>query len=174
MPLTQALVGIQTEHLDHGPANAIAFHRGNVVVAVMHDVLTNAEKVSGQNGCHGDISESRRLFRQEMEADLRGAGERLNGRKVIAFLGANHPEPDVAAETFHSRRAGLSAPLAPAALWQVACAQTRSRPVACAFLVKDGCAQGSASGRLVRSSLRARMPERAHRPIRRPPIPPQG
>lgn len=98
--LTTALVGIQAEHLDHVPASAIAFHRGDVVVAVMHDVLNNAEKVLAQTGSHGDVSESRRLFRQVMEEDFRAAVERLTGRKVVAFLGANHLKPDVAAEIF--------------------------------------------------------------------------
>ena len=53
--LTKALVRIQTDHLDRGPANAITFYRGNVVVAVMHGVLTHAEKVLAQNGRHGDV-----------------------------------------------------------------------------------------------------------------------
>ena len=46
------------------------------------------------------MSEARGLFRQEMEADLRAVVERLTGRKVLAFLSANHIEPDVAAAIF--------------------------------------------------------------------------
>jgi len=48
--LTKTLVGIQTEHLDRGPARAVAFHRDNVVVAVMHGVLTKAENVGHRTG----------------------------------------------------------------------------------------------------------------------------
>jgi len=59
--LTKALVGIQTKHLDRGLANAVSFYRGNVVAAVMHDVLTTAEKVLAQNGSQRDISEFRVL-----------------------------------------------------------------------------------------------------------------
>jgi uncharacterized protein YbcI len=69
--LTKALVGIHTEQLDRGPANAVAFHRGNVVVAVMHDVLRPAEKALAQNGNRDDVDQARRLFRQVMEADFR-------------------------------------------------------------------------------------------------------
>jgi uncharacterized protein YbcI len=98
--LTKALVGIQTEHLGRGPANAVTFHRGNVVVAVAHDVLTNAEKVLAENGNHDDVSGFRELFRQMMEPDFRAAVERLTGRRVIAFLGANNLKPDVTAEIF--------------------------------------------------------------------------
>ncbi|HTP18470.1 MAG TPA: hypothetical protein VMJ65_02630 [Solirubrobacteraceae bacterium] len=35
-----------------------------------------------------------------MEDDFRAAVERLTGRKVLAFFGTNHLEPDVAAEKF--------------------------------------------------------------------------
>jgi len=46
--LTKELVGIQAEQLDRGPTSAIEFHRGNVVVAVMHDVVTPAERPLAQ------------------------------------------------------------------------------------------------------------------------------
>lgn len=59
-------MGIQTEHLDRGPSKAVTFCRGNIVVAVMHDVLTNAEKVLAQNGSRADVSAARELFQQEM------------------------------------------------------------------------------------------------------------
>ena len=61
--LTRELVGIHTEYLGRGPASASTFYRGNVVVTLMRDVLTRAEK-------------------------------------VLAFLSANHIEPDVAAAIF--------------------------------------------------------------------------
>jgi uncharacterized protein YbcI len=98
--LTRALVGVQVEHLERGPARAIAFQDGNVVVAVMHDVLTKAEKALISNGRDGEVAEIRHLFQNGMEADFRGAVERLTGRKVIGFLGANHLEPDLAAKIF--------------------------------------------------------------------------
>jgi hypothetical protein len=53
-----------------------------------------------RSGSHGDVSEVRGLFREVMEADFRTVVERLTGRRVIAFFGADHLEPDVAAEIF--------------------------------------------------------------------------
>ena len=41
--LTSALIGIQTAHLGRGPKAASTFHHGNVVVTLMHDVMTPAE-----------------------------------------------------------------------------------------------------------------------------------
>ena len=98
--LTDALVGIHTEHLGRGPANASTFHRGNVIVTLMHDVLTKVEKVLAQKGRERDVSEVRGLFRQQMEADFRAAVERLTGQTVLAFLHAHDIQPDVAAAIF--------------------------------------------------------------------------
>ena len=42
--ITSALVGIQTEYLGRGPRRASTFHYGHVLVTLMHDVLTPAEK----------------------------------------------------------------------------------------------------------------------------------
>lgn len=46
--LTDELVGIQTGYLGRGPKTAFTFHRGNVVVTMMHDLLTKAEKILAQ------------------------------------------------------------------------------------------------------------------------------
>ena len=98
--ITSALVGIHNEYLGRGPRRASTFHYGNVVVTLMHDVLTNAEKsLTGNN--HGEaVNGIRHLFQQTMEADFTVAIERLTGRKVTAFISGNHLEPDVAAELF--------------------------------------------------------------------------
>jgi uncharacterized protein YbcI len=98
--LTNELVGVHTAYLGHGPKATSTFHRGNAIVTVMHDVLTKAEKILAQTGRHGDVTEARGIFHQEMEADLRAVVERLTGRKVLAFLSASHIEPDVAAAIF--------------------------------------------------------------------------
>ena len=98
--LTDALVRIHAEHLGRGPTTASTFHRGNVIVTLMHDVLTKAEKVLAQKGRRSDVTELRSLFRQQMEADFRAVVERLTGQKVLAFLSANQIEPDVAAAIF--------------------------------------------------------------------------
>ncbi len=98
--LTNELVSVHAGYLGHGPKTASTFYRGNVVVTVMHDVLTKAEKILAQTGRHGDVTEARGIFHQEMEADLRAVVEQLTGQKVVAFLRANQIEPDVAAAIF--------------------------------------------------------------------------
>jgi uncharacterized protein YbcI len=98
--VTSALVGIHTEYLGRGPRTASTFHHGNVLVTLMHDVLTRAEKTLVENNHHDAVNQMRHRFQQTMEADFRAAVERLTGRKVRAFISGNNTEPDLAAEVF--------------------------------------------------------------------------
>jgi uncharacterized protein YbcI len=98
--ITSALVGIHTHHLGRGPRRASTFHYGHVLVTLMHDVLTPAEKSLSRTRQTEAVDHIRHLFQATMEADFRGAVERLTGRKVLAFISGNHIEPDIAAELF--------------------------------------------------------------------------
>ena len=100
MAITSALVGIQTEHLGRGPRSASTFYQGHVLVTLMHDVLTPAEKSLTRNNQSDAVDHIRHLFQKTMEADFREAVERLTGRKVLAFISGNHIDPDIAAEVF--------------------------------------------------------------------------
>jgi uncharacterized protein YbcI len=98
--VTSALVGIHSEYLGHGPTTASTFHHGNVVVTLMHGVLSNAEKSLARTDRAKIVSHIHQLFHETMEADSRAAVERLTGRVVVACISGNHIDPDVAAEVF--------------------------------------------------------------------------
>jgi uncharacterized protein YbcI len=98
--VTSALVGIHTEHLGRGPTTASTFHYRNVLITLMHDVLTHAERSLSASDQVEAIRNIRHLFQETMEKDFRIAVERLTGRKVLAFISGNHIEPDIAAEMF--------------------------------------------------------------------------
>jgi uncharacterized protein YbcI len=98
--VTSAVVGIQTELLGRGPRSASTFHHGNVLITLMHDVLTNAEKSLARTNRGEAVNHIRHLFQQTMEAEFRAAVERLTHRKVIAFISGNQIDPDIAAELF--------------------------------------------------------------------------
>jgi uncharacterized protein YbcI len=98
--ITSALVGIHTEYHGRGPATASTFYHGNVVVTLMHGVLTNAEKSLANTDHAAAVKNMRQLLHQTLEADCRAAIERLTGRKVIAFISGNHLDPDIAVELF--------------------------------------------------------------------------
>jgi uncharacterized protein YbcI len=98
--VTSALVGIQTKYLGRGPTTASTFHYGNVLVTLMHEVLTQAEKSVTKTNQADAVNRIRHLYQETMEPDLRKAVERLTGRRVLAFISGNHIDPDVAAELF--------------------------------------------------------------------------
>jgi len=98
--VTSALIGIHTDHLGRGPTSASTFHYRNVLVTLMHDVLTHAERTLVSNERGEAVRTIRGLFTGTMEADSRAAVERLTGRKVTAFIAGNQLVPDVAAELF--------------------------------------------------------------------------
>jgi uncharacterized protein YbcI len=98
--VTSALVGIHTQHLGRSPRSASSFYHENVLVTLMQDVLTVAEKSLARSGQADAVSHVRQLFQGVMEADLRKAVERLTGRTVLAFIGGNHIDPDVATVVF--------------------------------------------------------------------------
>jgi uncharacterized protein YbcI len=98
--ITSALVGIHTQFLGRGPSSASTSHSERIVITLMHDVLTPAEKSLAKTGQIEAVDRIRRMFQGIMEADLREAVERLTGRKVIAVISGNHIDPDVAAVLF--------------------------------------------------------------------------
>jgi len=92
--VTSALVGIHSRYLGRGPKTASTFHHGNVLVTLMHDVLTHAEKSLTQTGQIDAVNHIRRLFQETMATDFQEAVERLMGRNVIAFIGGHDIDPD--------------------------------------------------------------------------------
>ncbi len=98
--VTSALVGIQNEYLGRGPKTASTFHHQNVLVTLMHEVLTPAEISLTETNRRDAVTNIRHLYQQTMEKDFREAVERLSGRSVVAFISGNHVAPDIAAELF--------------------------------------------------------------------------
>jgi len=98
--ITSALVGIHSEYLGHGPTTASTFHHGNVILTLMHGVLTNAEKSLARTDRAHAVYNIRQLFQETMEADSRAAVENLTERRVVACISGNHLDPDIAAEVF--------------------------------------------------------------------------
>ena len=62
--------------------------------------MTKAELTFAARGKEDFVLEMRHAFQETATRDLIAAVERLTGRTVVAFISANHIEPDVAAEVF--------------------------------------------------------------------------
>ena len=70
------------------------------VFVTLEDTLTKGERKLAEGGRADSVLRTRRDFQEAMEADLTGLVEEMTGRKVVAFMSANHLEPDIAIEAF--------------------------------------------------------------------------
>ena len=98
--ITSALVGIQTSYLGRGPKSASTFHKNNVIVTLLYEVMTQAERSLAASDQEDAVTHMRHLFQKTMEADFVQAVERLTGTNVIAFISGNNVNPDIASELF--------------------------------------------------------------------------
>ena len=99
--VSKAVVRVHRDYLGRGPTRARTSLRDNVLVVIMEDTLTKAERSLVGDGKADDVLQMRHSFQRTMEADMVAAVERLSGRRVIAFgTSSNHIDPDLASETF--------------------------------------------------------------------------
>lgn len=98
--ISNATVRIMAEYTGRGPTKARTSIRDDVVVVLMQDTLTKAERTLLAAGQVDFVMETRRRFQNTMRDELVVAIETLTERKVLAFMSSNHPDPDMAAEVF--------------------------------------------------------------------------
>ncbi len=98
--VTREVIRVQNESHGRGPKKAFSFHNGNVLVTVLEEVLTPAERRLAANGEGDAVLKMRRLYQRSMAPELKKSIEEITGCKVTAFLSDNHLDPDMAVETF--------------------------------------------------------------------------
>ena len=98
--VTSALVGIQSSYLGRGPSTASTFHHNNVIVTLMSDVLTKAERTLADSEHSDAVINARRLYGEAMEGEFIDAVQRLTGRRVNAVISGHRLSPDIAATVF--------------------------------------------------------------------------
>jgi uncharacterized protein YbcI len=98
--ISNAIVRITAEYIGRGPTKARTSIRDEMIVVLMQDTLTKAERTLLEAGQGDFVMETRARFQMTMRDAYVAAVEMLTERKVIAFMSANHMDPDMAAETF--------------------------------------------------------------------------
>lgn len=98
--VTREVIRVQSESQGRGPKKAFSFHNGNVLITVLEEVLTPAERNLAANGDAEAVLNMRRLYQQSMASELKACIGAVTGRRVVAFMSDNHIEPDMAVETF--------------------------------------------------------------------------
>jgi uncharacterized protein YbcI len=98
--ISNLTVRLLSQYTGRGPTKARTFFNEDMVTVLLRDTLTRGELSLVQND-HGElVLATRKTFQDVMGADLTAGVELILQRKVIAFLSANHIDPDIAVETF--------------------------------------------------------------------------
>jgi uncharacterized protein YbcI len=98
--ISTGVVHAFAEHTGRGPTRARTTIDGDLVVVILQDGQTKAERALVRAGRGDTVLDLRRAFQETMRDDLVAVVERLTQRRVQAFMSANHNEPDAAAEVF--------------------------------------------------------------------------
>ena len=98
--ISRALVAIFKEATGRGPAQALTYINDNVIVTLLHDTMTTAERTLLDEDEDQAVRNLRRLFQGVVRDQAIEAVERLTGRKVLAFLSDHAVDPDYAVEVF--------------------------------------------------------------------------
>jgi uncharacterized protein YbcI len=98
--ISQAIVRIHAEHYGKGATQAKTYVWDNVVVTVLRDVLTTAERTLVEVDRADAVRHVRTTFQVEMEQTFRSTIERLTGRRVQSFMSQVDPSNGLGVEVF--------------------------------------------------------------------------
>src|SRR5215210_7196519 len=98
--ISRAVVGLFSQHTGRGPTKARTTIDAELIVVLLHDSMTHAEKSLVHAGKHAEVLQMRRTFQETMRSSLVDAVEALTDRTVVTFMSANDIDPDAAAEIF--------------------------------------------------------------------------
>ena len=98
--ISQAIVRIHAEHYGKGATQAKTYVWDNLVVTVLRDVLTVAERTLVDVERPDTVRDVRTTFQLRLEATFRAAVERLTGRTVLSFMSQVDPARGLGVEVF--------------------------------------------------------------------------
>jgi uncharacterized protein YbcI len=100
LAIANHVVRLLSEYTGRGPTKARTSFAHDLVTVVVQDVLSKGERSLVRDGKAELVLTTRRAYQQTMRKELTAGVEEITGRTVIAFLSANHIDPDVAIESF--------------------------------------------------------------------------
>lgn len=98
--ISKEIVRLQAEYYGKGSTRAKTYIVEDLVVVVLEESFTHAEKTLAERGEKNAIEHIRRRFRQQMADDFTSVVEQATGRKVRVFLSETNVDVDVSVETF--------------------------------------------------------------------------
>jgi uncharacterized protein YbcI len=100
LAISNLIVRLLSDYTGRGPTRARTHFNEDLITIVVQDLLTKGERSLIRDGRQDLVLETRRAYQQTMGADLTAGIEEITGRQVIAYLSANHLDPDLAIENF--------------------------------------------------------------------------
>jgi uncharacterized protein YbcI len=98
--IATGFVHLHSEYYGRGPTKAKVYADGDVVVVVLEETFTPAERTLIDNGQAGGIQGIRRDFQQIMKDQFTALVEQATGREVRSFTSDTDLEQDIAVEVF--------------------------------------------------------------------------
>ncbi|HEV2723506.1 MAG TPA: DUF2294 domain-containing protein [Thermoleophilaceae bacterium] len=98
--ISNAVVGTISEYTGRGPTKVRTTLSGDWVFVTLEDSLTKGERKLAELGREDSVKRTRHDYQVAMARDLSSMVEDLTGREVLAFMSANHVDPDYAVEAF--------------------------------------------------------------------------
>ena len=98
--ISKEIVRLQAAYYGKGPTRAKTCIVEDLVVVVLEESFTRAEKTLAERGEKDAIEHIRRRFQQQMADDFTSVVEQATGRRVRVFLSETNIDYDVSVETF--------------------------------------------------------------------------
>jgi uncharacterized protein YbcI len=98
--ISSGVVSVVREYTGRGPTKARTTIDHDTVIVMMADALTKSERKLSEDGKSDLVHEIRHQFQGTMAEALIAVVETALEREVVAFMSANHLDPDMAAEVF--------------------------------------------------------------------------
>jgi uncharacterized protein YbcI len=98
--IANAVVRVYRSHVGRGPTKANAFYRGNIVVVVLQEPFTLAERNLLDAGRQAAVRELRQELERMMRDALADAVAAATGCRVEAVMSDVHVDPDLSVEVF--------------------------------------------------------------------------
>lgn len=98
--ISNVVVRLLSRYAGRGPTKARTVHSGKLVLCVLENTMTTAERSLAAGGHEGTVLNGRNALHHTMREELTAAVEALTHRKVDAYMSTNHIEPDLATEVF--------------------------------------------------------------------------
>ena len=98
--ISEAVVRLMADTTGRGPTKARTTVDRDLIVVMLQNTLTTGERYLADSDRAEQVLGMRRAYQEAMRSDCIAAIEDLAGRTVIAFMSANHIDPDLAAEVF--------------------------------------------------------------------------